>query len=176
MFDPYLVMYRQLCSNKWCMSIFVQGMPKIYIFYPSGVNEYALNTTRQLSPYWLHLPSTYGKEDKSEGFDSCDRPSNLKLDSNRQFFRPCDLEIRWMTLENNRAPLLCYVKLCAAFRSHCWIQTGVTIRKRVDSDNHEGCALKATYRILEVNQLKHDNKQQLHGTYCQFSAWHMLIW
>ena len=30
---------------------------------------------------------------KSEGFDSCDRPSNLKLDSNRQFFHPCDHEI-----------------------------------------------------------------------------------
>ena len=28
------------------------------------------------------------KQGKSEGFDSCDRPSNLKLDSNRQFF-PC---------------------------------------------------------------------------------------
>ena len=42
----------------------------------------------------------------------------------------CDLEIWWMTLENNRAPLLCYFKLCAAFRSHWWIQTGVTVRKR----------------------------------------------
>ena len=35
-----------------------------------------------------------------------------------------------MTLKNNRAPLLCYFKLCAAFRSHWWIQTGVTVRKR----------------------------------------------
>ena len=35
-----------------------------------------------------------------------------------------------MTLENNRAPLLCYFKLCAAFRSHWWIQTGVTVRNR----------------------------------------------
>ena len=31
--------------------------------------------------------------------------------------------------KNNRAPLLCYFKLCAAFRSHWWIQTGVTVRK-----------------------------------------------
>ena len=31
-----------------------------------------------------------------------------------------------MTLKNNRAPLLCYGKLCAAFESHQWIQTGVT--------------------------------------------------
>ena len=35
-----------------------------------------------------------------------------------------------MTLKNNQAPLLCYFKLCAAFRSHWWIQTGVTLRKR----------------------------------------------
>ena len=130
-----------------------------------------------------HLPSIH-KQGKSEGFDSCDRPSNLKLDSNRQFFCPCDREIWWMTLQNNRgtssmllqalciflyplvnsnlsyspetpnlgqigwflepcdleiwrmtlqnnrAPLLCYFKLCASFRSHWWIQTSITVRKR----------------------------------------------
>ena len=32
-------------------------------------------------------------------------------------------------LENNRAPLLCYFKLCGSFRTHWWIQTGVTVRK-----------------------------------------------
>ena len=46
------------------------------------------------------------------------------------FFVPCDLEIWRMTLKNNRAPLLCYFKLCASFHSHWWIQTGVTVRKR----------------------------------------------
>ena len=70
------------------------------------------------------------EQGKSEGFDSCDRPSNLKLDSNRQFFPPCDREIWWMTLQNNKAPLLCYFKLCASFPTHWWIQTWVTIRKR----------------------------------------------
>ena len=35
-----------------------------------------------------------------------------------------------MTLKNNRAPLLFYFKLCASFRSHWWIQTWVTVRKR----------------------------------------------
>ena len=41
-----------------------------------------------------------------------------------------------MTLKNNRAyatssfaPLLCYFKFCASFRSHWWIQTGVRVRK-----------------------------------------------
>ena len=46
------------------------------------------------------------------------------------FFVPCDLEIWWMTLENNRARLPYYIKLCASFQSHGWIQTGVTVRKR----------------------------------------------
>ena len=48
----------------------------------------------------------------------------------RQFLEPCDLEIWRMTFKNNRAPLLCYFKLCAAFRSHWWIETGVIVRKR----------------------------------------------
>ena len=34
-------------------------------------------------------------------------------------------------LENNRAPLLCYFKLCAWFYCHMWIQTGVTVQKRL---------------------------------------------
>ena len=35
-----------------------------------------------------------------------------------------------MTLKNNRTLLLWYLKLCASFQSHLWIQTGVTVRKR----------------------------------------------
>ena len=69
------------------------------------------------------------QQGKSEGFDSCDRPSNLKLDSNHQFFCPCDREILWMTSKNNRA-LLYYVKLCASFQIHWWIQTQFTVQKR----------------------------------------------
>ena len=57
-------------------------------------------------------------------------PETPNLGQIRRFLEPCDLEIWRMTLQNNRAPLLCYFKLCAAFRSHWWIQTGVTVRKR----------------------------------------------
>ena len=57
-------------------------------------------------------------------------PETPNLGQMRRFFEPCDLEIWRMTLKNNRAPLLCYFKLCAAFRTHWWIQTGVTVRKR----------------------------------------------
>ena len=70
------------------------------------------------------------KQGKSEGFDSCDRPSNLKLDSNCQFFHPYDHEIWWMTLKYNRALLLYNVKFCASFQIHWWIQTGFTVQKR----------------------------------------------
>ena len=45
------------------------------------------------------------------------RPIWVKIDD---FFEPCDLAIWLMTLKNNRAPLLCYFKLCASFRSHRW--------------------------------------------------------
>ena len=54
----------------------------------------------------------------------------LKFDSNHLFFSPCDLEICWRTLKNNRAPLVYYVKLCASFQGHWWIQTGVRVPKR----------------------------------------------
>ena len=56
-------------------------------------------------------------------------PEMLNLGQNQWCFVPCDLEILWMTLENNRA-LCCCFKLCATFHSHSWIQTGVTVRKR----------------------------------------------
>ena len=72
--------------------------------------------TRQIWGIWK-LPPAY----------SLEMPN---LDQNRWCFVPCDLEIWWMTLENNRAPLLCCFKLCATFHSHRWIQTGVAVRKR----------------------------------------------
>ena len=57
-------------------------------------------------------------------------PETPNLGQNRWCFVPCDPEIWWMTLENNRASPLCCFKLCATFHSHQWIETGVTVRKR----------------------------------------------
>ena len=54
---------------------------------------------------------------------SAERPN---LGQNRSSLAPCDLEIWWMTLKTNRAPLLCYFKLRASFHGHWWIQTRVT--------------------------------------------------
>ena len=53
---------------------------------------------------------------------------NAKFGSKSANFVPCDLEIWQMTLKSNTAPLLCYLKFCASFHSHPWIQTGVTVR------------------------------------------------
>ena len=48
------------------------------------------------------------------------------------YFKPCDLEICRMTLENSRAPFLSNIKLCASFHHHMWIQIGVRVRKRLN--------------------------------------------
>ena len=48
---------------------------------------------------------------------------NAQSGSNSIIFRPCDLEIWRITLQNSRAPLLCYFELCASFRTHWVIQT-----------------------------------------------------
>ena len=57
-------------------------------------------------------------------------PETPNLGQIGRFLEPCDLEIWRMTLQNNRAPLLCYVKLCASFQIHWWIQTGFTVQNR----------------------------------------------
>ena len=58
-------------------------------------------------------------------------PETLNSGQNREFFVTCDLDIWWMTLKNNRAPFLSNIKLCASFHRHMWIQTGVTVWKRL---------------------------------------------
>ena len=46
-------------------------------------------------------------------------PETLNLDQKSSFVEPCDLQTWQMTLKkNNRAPLLCYFKRCASFRTH----------------------------------------------------------
>ena len=54
------------------------------------------------------------------------------LGQNRRYFVPCGLEIWPMTLKNNRAPLLCDIKLCISSHCHMWVQTGVTVQKRLN--------------------------------------------
>ena len=58
-------------------------------------------------------------------------PETPNLGQIRRFLEPCVLAIWHMTLKNNRAPLLSNIKLYASFHHHMWIQTGVTVRKRL---------------------------------------------
>ena len=58
-------------------------------------------------------------------------PETPNLGQIRWFLEPCDIEIWRMTLKNNRAPLLSIIKLYASFHYHMWIQTGVTVQKRL---------------------------------------------
>ena len=70
---------------------------------------------------FVHYPSV------NSNWSYC--PETFNAGQNRWFFVLCDLEFWWMTLKNNRAPLLCYIKLCAPFQGHRWSQTEVTVRK-----------------------------------------------
>ena len=81
------------------------------------------------------------------------RPETPNLGQIRRFLEPCDLEIWQMTLQNNRAPLPYYFKLCASFRTHWWIPTWVTVRKRpiwvkID-DFFEMCDLRTWHMTLK---------------------------
>ena len=58
-------------------------------------------------------------------------PETPNLGQILRFLEPCDLEIWRMTLKNFRAPLLSNIKLYASFHHHMWIQTEVTVRKRL---------------------------------------------
>ena len=85
-------------------------------FQSSSFNQMTGVRTRQIWGIWKLRPAY--------------SPETPNLSQNQWCFVPCDLKIWWMTLENNRASLLCCFKLCATFHSHWWIQTGVTVRKR----------------------------------------------
>ena len=74
-------------------------------------------------------------------------PETPNLGQIWRFLEPYDVEIWQMTLQNNRAPLLCYFKLCASFRSHWWIQTSITVRKRPIGVKFDNFKSRATLKF-----------------------------
>ena len=66
---------------------------------PAPGNNVIMTSTRQIWGIWKLRPAL--------------SPETPNLGQNQWCFVPCDLEIWWMTLENNRASLLCCFKLCA---------------------------------------------------------------
>ena len=97
------------------------------IFSGGGVNLLKLNTSKyrncQLVPLYINISwqkplwSTDISMNKANTRDLIAATGLVILLID---FFPCDLEIWWMTSTNNRAHLS-YVKLCASFQSHGWI-------------------------------------------------------
>ena len=106
-----------------------QFVSKSAIFWPRDLEIWRmiLINNRWTLPYHIKQCASFQSHRWIQtGVTVRKRPIEVR---NRWFSVPCDLEIWLMTLKNNRAPLLCYFKLCASFHSHLWIQTGVTVRK-----------------------------------------------
>ena len=84
---------------------------------------------RKTTGHFFYTTSSFVHHFKSIGefkLESGNAQFGLKL----MIFVLCDLEIWWMTLKNNRAPLLYHIKFRASFQIHQWSQTCVTVRKR----------------------------------------------
>ena len=104
------------CSTIWKLQYGQSIWVKYFFIFSHILKHGSFVEPRQIWGIWKLRPAY--------------SPETPNLGQNRWCFVLCDLEIWWMTLENNRASLLCCFKLCATFHSHRWIQTGVTVRKR----------------------------------------------
>ena len=86
----------------------------IYIYAYDAVGDSGRQCKYKMyASFWR---SFFIEQGISEGFDSCDRPSNLT-------------QIRFKS-KSYRAPLLHYIELCASSQIPRGIQTGLTVRKR----------------------------------------------
>ena len=82
---------------------------------------------------------------------------NSQIRAKSSIFRQCNHELWWMTLKNYGAPLPCYSKLCATFRNHLWIQTGVTVWSKLlirikVCEFIVTCDLKSWWMTLKTNR------------------------
>ena len=80
-----------------------------FLHYFIAICDFKLELTVRKRPIWVKF--------------RVNSPETPNLGQIRRFLEPRDLEIWRMTLKNNRAPLICYFKLCVAFCSHWWIKT-----------------------------------------------------
>ena len=131
-----LLYYAKLCASflihRWIQTWFTETLN-------SGYNQQFLAPVT-LKLYWrprktighlLYITLSFMHHLKTMGDFKLELQSeDAQLGLWLAIFVPCDLEIRLMTSNNNRVPLLYYVKLCESFNSHHWIQTGVTVRQR----------------------------------------------
>ena len=100
---------------------------KLSIFQPVWPWWMTLKNNRAPHLYYVkHSASFHGHHWIQTGVALRKRSIRVKISN---FFVPCDLQMWQMTLKNNEAPVLYYIKLCASFQSHGRIQTGVTARR-----------------------------------------------
>ena len=71
----------------------------------------------------------------------------LKLDSNPRFFGLCELEIWWMTLKNNGAPLLYYTNLYASEKAIS-VQNWAKVQKRPNLGQNQWFFSHVTFKKL----------------------------
>ena len=124
-----------LCCTNDLIDMKGRCCPKIVLSIPRS-----LFTSGQLRHIGGIVPKTalplwrkVCEQGKSEGFYSCDRPSNLtQIGFKWSIFKPV---WPWNLMDDHKKQYgtssRCYFKLFASFRSHWWIQTGVTILKRL---------------------------------------------
>ena len=112
------------------LSNLAQIRSKSLIFRPVWPWNVTDGWHRKTTGNLFHAPISYVSYHSHPWIRVTRDPGILRSEPHGHFFTLCDLGLWQMTLKNNRAPLLCCAKLCASFRSHWWIQTGVTVRKR----------------------------------------------
>ena len=96
-------------------------------------------------------------------------PETINSGQNWWFSVPCDLEMWQMTLKNNKAPLLCYFKLCASFISHRSIQTWVTVRPEMPNSGQNRRIFNTCDLDIWRMTLKNNRAPLL--SYFKFCAW-----
>ena len=79
-------------------------------------------------------------------------PESLNSCQYWRYFVPCDLELWWMTLGNNRAPLLYYITLCASFQIHRWSEFWVTVLGSKSTIFFAPCDLEIRRMTLKNNR------------------------
>ena len=133
-----LLYYVKLCasfqSHRWIQTVVTVPKPSIRV----KIGDFLFRVTSKFHRWpWktighlFYTTSSFVRHFKTiSEFKLELRSGNVQFGSKSGIFCPCDHENRWITLKNNRPPLLCYIKLCASFQSHHWIQTRVTVRKR----------------------------------------------
>ena len=129
--------YVKLCTSfqihRWIQTGFTVRKRPIWVKIEDNLSRMTLKFDRWLwntisHPFYTTLSSVHYFKAMGE-IELEVQSGNGQFGSTSETFVPYDLEIWLMTLKNNRAPLLCCFKLCASFRSHWWIQTGVIVRK-----------------------------------------------